>query len=223
MMAALLVLILADVNSTAGLGPIGALGVGLAMIFMLTMLPAALAIFGRRAFWPFIPYGPSGPGPHGAIAGRLARYSHQTDETHGFWRRTGERVARRPRMVASTTVVILLVLCARPVPARHRPDQRQLVPRRGRGGQGQRPARGALPGRRERAEHGDRPARRRRPGGHGRAEAGPGGRGRRPAAGGPARHPAVDAAEGRPVLDRGVRRDTRTCATSRSRRAERTC
>ena len=111
-MAALLVLILADVNSTAGLGPVGALGVGLAMIFMLTMLPAALAIFGRRAFWPFIPYGPSGPGAHGAIAGRLARYSHQTDETHGFWRRTGERVARRPRMVASTTVVILLVLCA---------------------------------------------------------------------------------------------------------------
>ena len=110
-MAALLVLILADVNSTAGLGPIGALGVGLAMILMLTMLPAALAIFGRRAFWPFIPYGPSGPGPHGAIAGRLARYSHQTDETHGFWRRVGERVARRPRMVASTTVVILLVLC----------------------------------------------------------------------------------------------------------------
>jgi len=45
------------------------------------------------------------------FAGRLARYSHQTDETHGFWRRTGERVARRPGMVASTTVVILLVLC----------------------------------------------------------------------------------------------------------------
>src|SRR3954447_19741848 len=51
---ALLTLALAEVNGTAGLGPIGAMGVGLAMISMLTMLPAALTIFGRRAFWsPF--------------------------------------------------------------------------------------------------------------------------------------------------------------------------
>jgi putative drug exporter of the RND superfamily len=111
-MAALLVLLLADVNSTAGIGPIGAMGVGIAMLFMLTMLPAALTMFGRRAFWPFIPYGPSGAGAHGAIAGRLARFSHQTDETHGTWRRVGERVARRPRAVAGATVVVLLVMCA---------------------------------------------------------------------------------------------------------------
>ena len=57
-MAALLVLVFAEVNGTAGLGPIGAMGVGLAMIFMLTMLPAALVIAGRRAFWPFVPDGP---------------------------------------------------------------------------------------------------------------------------------------------------------------------
>jgi putative drug exporter of the RND superfamily len=111
-MAALLVLLLADVNSTAGIGPIGAMGVGLAMVFMLTMLPAALTIFGRRAFWPFIPYGPSGAGAHGAVAGRLARFTHQTDETHGTWRRVGERVAERPRVVATTTIVVLLVMCA---------------------------------------------------------------------------------------------------------------
>ena len=30
------------------------------MIAMLTLLPAMLAIFGRRAFWPFVPYGPAG-------------------------------------------------------------------------------------------------------------------------------------------------------------------
>jgi putative drug exporter of the RND superfamily len=111
-MAALLVLLLADVNSTAGLGPIGALGVGLAMVFMLTMLPAALTIFGRKAFWPFIPYGPSGEGVHGRVATRLARYSHQTDETHGSWRRIGERVARRPRVIAGVTITVLLVMCA---------------------------------------------------------------------------------------------------------------
>ena len=110
-MAALLVLMLAEVNSTAGLGPIGALGVGLAMIFMLTMLPAALTIFGRRAFWPFIPYGPSGGEAHGPIAGRLHRFSHQTDETQGTWRRVGEWVAQRPRAVAGGTIAVLLIFC----------------------------------------------------------------------------------------------------------------
>ena len=39
-MAALLVLTLAEVNGTAGLGPIGAMGIFVAMTFMLTMLPA---------------------------------------------------------------------------------------------------------------------------------------------------------------------------------------
>ena len=66
-MAALLTLSLAEVTGTSGLGPIGALGVGLAMVSMLTILPALLAITGRKAFWPFIPrYGTEG-----------------TDETHG--------------------------------------------------------------------------------------------------------------------------------------------
>ena len=59
--ASLLVLALAEVNSTAGLGPIGAMGIFLAMTFMLTMLPAALVVVGRRAFWPFVPDGPGGP------------------------------------------------------------------------------------------------------------------------------------------------------------------
>ena len=96
--AALLTLSLAEVNGTSGLGPIGAMGVGIAMISMLTMLPAALTIFGRRAFWsPFfntIPhYGDSG-----------------TDETHGFWRRVGDRVAKRPRTVWVAGTVALLAL-----------------------------------------------------------------------------------------------------------------
>jgi putative drug exporter of the RND superfamily len=60
-MAALLVLTLAEVNGTAGLGPIGAMGIFLAMVFMVTMLPAALVVVGRRAFWPFVPDGPGGP------------------------------------------------------------------------------------------------------------------------------------------------------------------
>ena len=59
--AALLTLTLAKVNGTAGLGPIGAMGVAVAMLVMLTFLPALLTIVGRRRFWPFVPYGPDGP------------------------------------------------------------------------------------------------------------------------------------------------------------------
>ena len=93
-MAALLTLSLAEVNGTAGLGPIGAMGVALAMISMLTMLPALLAVFGRRAFWPFVPQvGDEGP-----------------DETHGFWRRVAEWVGRGPRRVWIGTTAVLLVM-----------------------------------------------------------------------------------------------------------------
>jgi putative drug exporter of the RND superfamily len=62
--AALLCLMLAKVNGTAGLGPIAAMGIACAALSMLTLLPALLTIFGRRAFWPFVPHTPeTAPGP----------------------------------------------------------------------------------------------------------------------------------------------------------------
>jgi RND superfamily putative drug exporter len=56
--AALLCLMIAKVNGTSGLGPIAAMGVACAALSMLTLLPALLTIFGRRAFWPFVPHTP---------------------------------------------------------------------------------------------------------------------------------------------------------------------
>jgi RND superfamily putative drug exporter len=94
--AALLTLSIAEVNGTAGLGPIGAMGVALAMISMLTMLPALLTICGRNWFWPRIPH-----------VGEVG-----VDETHGTWRRVGDRVDKRPRAVWVTGTVILLILAA---------------------------------------------------------------------------------------------------------------
>ena len=65
------------------------------MVSMLTILPALLAITGRRAFWPFIPrYGSEG-----------------TDETHGPWSRIAAWVGRGPRRVWIGTTALLLVLC----------------------------------------------------------------------------------------------------------------
>ena len=54
--AALLCLVIAKVNGTSGLGPIAAIGIACAALSMLTLLPALLTIFGRRAFWPFVPH-----------------------------------------------------------------------------------------------------------------------------------------------------------------------
>ena len=92
--AALLCLTLAEVNGTAGLGPIGALGIAVAMVAMLTLLPALLVICGRWVFFPFIPrVDPSASG-----------------EPAGLWRRLGERIAKRPRRVWIGVVAVLLVL-----------------------------------------------------------------------------------------------------------------
>ena len=85
---------LAEVNGTAGLALIGASGIAISMLVMCTLLPALLAIFGRRAFWPFIPrYGSEG-----------------TDATHGIWRRIAERVGYSPRRVWIGSVAVLVVM-----------------------------------------------------------------------------------------------------------------
>jgi RND superfamily putative drug exporter len=68
----------------------------MAMVSMLTILPALLTIFGRRAFWPYIP--------------RVG--SEGTDETHGAWRRIAEWVARGPRRVWVGTTAVLVVMIA---------------------------------------------------------------------------------------------------------------
>ena len=91
--AALLSLTLASVNGTAGLGPVGATGVAVAMLAMLTFLPALLTVVGRAPFWPFVPrFGDTG-----------------SDATHGAWRRLGDRVALRPRRVALGATALLAV------------------------------------------------------------------------------------------------------------------
>jgi RND superfamily putative drug exporter len=68
--AALLCLMLAKVNGTAGLGPIAAIGIACAALSMLTLLPALLTIFGRRAFWPFVPHTPETAPDGGAVSER---------------------------------------------------------------------------------------------------------------------------------------------------------
>ncbi len=94
--AALLCLSLAELNSTASLGPIGAIGIASAMLAMLTLLPAMLVIFPRFIFWPKVPkFGAEG-----------------TDAEHGPWRRLGDRTARSPRRVWIGALAVLVVMAA---------------------------------------------------------------------------------------------------------------
>jgi putative drug exporter of the RND superfamily len=71
--AALFCLTIAKVNGTSGLGPIAAVGVACAAISMLTLLPALLTIFGRRAFWPFVPHTPDWAGANEPPSSPLGR------------------------------------------------------------------------------------------------------------------------------------------------------
>src|SRR4029077_10335899 len=50
--AAMLVLLVADLESTHWLGPVLAIGIAVMLLAAFTLLPALLAILGDRAFWP---------------------------------------------------------------------------------------------------------------------------------------------------------------------------
>ncbi|MGH3329837.1 MAG: MMPL family transporter, partial [Nocardioidaceae bacterium] len=90
----MLCLLFADLNSTAGLGPVAAIGVTVTYLVMVTLLPALLVVFGRWVFWPKRPtYGSPEP---------LAR---------GMWARIGRRIAVRPRRVWVVTSVLLAIAC----------------------------------------------------------------------------------------------------------------
>lgn len=95
----LLCLLAADLASTRSLGPVVAIGVAAAMLAAMTFLPAALALFGRAAFWPTAPH-------H-----RRHEEGHDTArvlEQHPFWGRITTTVARRPRAFWVSTIAVLL-------------------------------------------------------------------------------------------------------------------
>ncbi len=98
---ALLTLLLALLPNTRALGAFGAAGLLIAAIFVLTALPPALALCGRKVFWPFVPR------PDGRDAARS-----------GAWYTLAERVVRRPAAVVAGTLVVLAA-CAAALPFAH--------------------------------------------------------------------------------------------------------
>ncbi|MFC9846839.1 MMPL family transporter [Streptomyces sp. NPDC060223] len=86
----MLLLLLAGLNSTKGLGPVCAVGVLVGLVAMMTLLPALLVIFGRWIFWPARP-----------------KHGTEPDITRGVWTRVARLVSRRPRTVWIATSVVL--------------------------------------------------------------------------------------------------------------------
>ena len=90
----MLCLVFADLNSTAGLGPVNAIGVAVTFLVMVTLLPALLVCCGRWVFWPKRP-----------------AFGSPEPTTTGLWATVGRRVSVRPRAVWLVTTGLLLVAC----------------------------------------------------------------------------------------------------------------
>ncbi len=91
----LLCLLLSDLSSNKGLGPVGAIGIAASLFVSLTLLPSILALGGRVLFWPFRP-----------------KFGSASKEERGVWGRVAGVVGRRPRWVWVGTSVVLLAAIA---------------------------------------------------------------------------------------------------------------
>ncbi|PJJ72581.1 RND superfamily putative drug exporter [Diaminobutyricimonas aerilata] len=86
----LLTLLVAQLAGNRALGLACAIGVVVAMVFALIVLPAALLLFGRGLFWPYVP-----------------RVGTADTAERSPWARLGRGVQRRPILVAVAGAVVL--------------------------------------------------------------------------------------------------------------------
>ncbi|WP_153502566.1 MMPL family transporter [Cumulibacter manganitolerans] len=91
--AGLLCLLLSDLNSNRGLGPVGAIGIVASVAVSLTFLPALLML-GRWVFWP-----------------RISHAGEHRAESHGVWTRIAGSVERNPRRIWITVGAVLIAFC----------------------------------------------------------------------------------------------------------------
>jgi RND superfamily putative drug exporter len=89
----MLCLCFAELNSTAGLGPVAAVGIGVGLLAMVTLLPALLVICGRWVFWPARP-----------------AFGSADHTSTGIWARIGRVVAKGPRTTWTVTALVLVAL-----------------------------------------------------------------------------------------------------------------
>ena len=85
----LLTLTLAELNSTKSMGPVLAIGVGVSLLAMMTLLPALLVITGRWVFWLLRSPGTGRPSPPpgacGRASGTVSRYARAPSGSGPSW------------------------------------------------------------------------------------------------------------------------------------------
>nr|WP_229232913.1 MMPL family transporter [Corynebacterium cyclohexanicum] len=94
--AALLCLLLSDLNSNKALGPVAAIGIAFAYVVSLTLLPALMYWAGKVAYWPRKVGVSTSPNQRGG----------------GIWGRASRLISTRPRTVWAASLVILLAMGA---------------------------------------------------------------------------------------------------------------
>jgi len=87
---ALLTLSFAELGGNRALGLVCASGIVVAMIAALGVLPAAIVVFGRGLFWPFVP-----------------KFGGVNKSESGWWAKLGKGVSRRPVTVAILGIALL--------------------------------------------------------------------------------------------------------------------
>ncbi len=87
---ALLTLSFAELGGNRALGLVCASGIVVAMIAALGVLPAAIVVFGRGLFWPFVP-----------------KFGGVNKSETGWWAKLGKGVSKRPVTVAIAGLAIL--------------------------------------------------------------------------------------------------------------------
>lgn len=92
---ALLTLLLGVLPNNRSLGASAAVGLVIALAFALFTLPAALSIFGRGLFWPFVP-----------------RVGDEDKTRTGGWFRLAGAVTRRPVPVVAASAAVLALLAS---------------------------------------------------------------------------------------------------------------
>jgi putative drug exporter of the RND superfamily len=109
--AAMLVLLVADLESTHWLGPILALGIAVMLLAAFTLLPALLAILGERAFWPAIPAHGAGQGGPRRSLPKTRDGGDPPDPAPTAWERVAGVVRRRSGTIVVAVLALLAVLC----------------------------------------------------------------------------------------------------------------
>lgn len=99
--AGLLCLLLSDLASNKALGPVGAIGILLAITATLTLLPSLLMVFGRNVFWPRIP----------RYMNAVQQTAHEK-ERGGIWPKVANFIKKHPRRMWVITSLALLVMVA---------------------------------------------------------------------------------------------------------------